>query len=101
MVDESAVTAFLILLTEKLQLIRKLEVQKGDSLQKVSKERVKKVLVSIKKLAGKQPSHCENDDTRITGLELRCFLKAYVSVEEGHFLYLARRLGIKNGSFPI
>lgn len=81
MIDESAVTAFLILLTEKLQLIRKLEVQKGDSLLNIPNKKVKKVLMSIKKIAGKQPSHCENDETRITGLELRCFLKAYVSVE--------------------
>ena len=28
-------------------------------------------------------------------------MKAFVSVEDCHFLYLSRRLGIKNGSFPL
>lgn len=28
-------------------------------------------------------------------------MKAFVSVEDSHFLYLSRRLGIKNGSFPL
>ena len=28
-------------------------------------------------------------------------MKAFVSVEDSHFLFLSRRLGIKNGSFPI
>ena len=28
-------------------------------------------------------------------------MKAFVSVEDSHFLYLSRKLGIKNGSFPL
>jgi hypothetical protein len=70
-------------------------------LLKISKERLRNVLLSIKKAGDRQASHCENDDTRITSLELRNFMKAFVSVEDSHFLYLSRRLGIKNGSFPL
>jgi len=28
-------------------------------------------------------------------------MKAFVGVEESHFLYLSRKLGLKNGYFPI
>jgi len=48
--------------------MRKLEVQKGDSLLKISKERLRKVLLSIKRAGDRQASHCDNDDTRITSL---------------------------------
>lgn len=68
---------------------------------KIPKDRLRKVLLSIKKAGEKQLSHCENDDTRITSLELRNFMKAFVSVEDSHFLFLSRRLGIKQGFFPI
>jgi hypothetical protein len=68
---------------------------------KIPKERLRKVLLSIKKAGEKQPSHCQNDQLRITSLELRNFMKAFVSVEDSHFLYLSRRLGIKNGVFMI
>jgi len=70
-------------------------------LLKIPKDRLRKVLLSIKKAGEKQPSHCKNDDTRITSLELRNFMKAFVSVEDSHFLFLSRRLGIKQGFFPI
>jgi hypothetical protein len=70
-------------------------------LLKIPKDRLRKVLLSIKKAGEKQPSHCENDDTRITSLELRNFMKAFVSVEDSHFMFLSRRLGIKQGFFPI
>lgn len=68
---------------------------------KIPKERLRKVLLSIKKAADREPSHCENDNTRITSLELRNFMRAFVSVEDSHFLFLSRRLGMKNGSFPL
>lgn len=28
-------------------------------------------------------------------------MRAFVSVEDSHFLFLSRRLGMKNGSFPL
>jgi len=59
------------------------------------------VLLSIKKAGEKQPNHCENDHRKITSLELRNFMKAFASVEDSHFLYLSRKLGIKNGVFMI
>jgi len=70
-------------------------------LLKIPKDRLRKVLLSIKKAGEKQLSHCENDDTKITSLELRNFMKAFVSVEDSHFLFLSRRLGINQGFFPI
>ena len=100
-VPESTLAGFLLLLTEQLSLIRKLETQKCDSWQKIPKEKLRKVLLSIKKAGDKQPSHCPNDESRITSLELRNFMKAFVSVEDSHFLYLSRRLGIKDGFFMI
>ena len=45
----------------------------------------------------KQHCHCENDATRITSLELRNFMRAFVSVEDSHFLYLSRQICLKNG----
>lgn len=79
-VPESTLAGFLLLLTEQLSLIRKLETQKSDSWIKMPKEKVRKVLLSIKKAGEKQPNHCENDQRRITSLELRNFMRAFVSV---------------------
>ena len=100
-VPESTLAGFLLMLTEQVSLIRKLETQKSDSWQRIPKERLRRVLLAIKKAGEKQPSHCENDERRITSLELRNFMKAFVSVEDSHFLFLSRRLGIKNGFFMI
>lgn len=92
-VTEEIVACFYLLITEHIQLINKIEIQKQDSLAHVSRDKISKVLRNIKKLTEKSTNHCEKNPDVIGGLELVYFVKNFTDVEDSSLLYLLRRLG--------
>lgn len=67
-INEEILACFYLLITQQIDFINRVEVQKQDSFVHCPKGKVQKALRNIKKLSEKPKAHCEYNPDVITGL---------------------------------